>query len=253
MENEKLFHVLRIEAITNFDNKIPKTFIKNIQSKSAMQTKSFTLYVKLLPFNKYQQLKSNKYSITTIIDIFNNHIISPDESLHYIMRWPILVKNIIDYVFSLSDQGISDLEVNPNLLFQRLKDKRAKMFEHNALLDSLVMQSFGIEIYMQFRNLDSFEKKLDFVATTEHFTQVVLEERYKMALKIKKPINLKADKYFAKEYNAKMNVDDETSSLMNKASQALDEQLKEDKQLASLGVKRKVNTSQENASLMKHN
>ena len=253
MLNEKLYHVLIIHAITDFGKQVPSSFIKNIKRSNLIQNRDFKLYIKLLPFNKYQRLKSNKYNNNTIIDIFNNHIISPDESLSYILKWPMLVKNIIDNIFALSSEDIPEMESNPDLLFQRLKDKRKKMYENNALLDSLVMQTYGIDIYMKYRNIDSFEERLEFIAATEHFTHVVLEERFKFAIKIKKSINLKSDRHFTDEYNRQMNIDNDTGELINKASQALTEQMREDAELAKLGVTRKINTSQENAALLKHN
>jgi hypothetical protein len=202
-----------------------------------------------LDVKQYKTLSLRKYSNSTILYLFNKHLFPIDEDLKYLMRYPLLLKGVIDALFELSGREVEELNYVPGKLFQLLKERRRELGNFDALLDNFVLANMGIEQYLKFREISSLDDRMSIVAVLENYFGVIIEERYELSKKIKKPIKLTPDKNFHKEYERIMGKESGQDFGFGDITKALAERMQEDKKYAEYGIKRTVHTDSENREM----
>ena len=243
---DKLQHVINVFPSYEYIDTLPKDFIKRIRSRGKLQDKQFKIFLKPLSHRQYKVFSGNKYSTTVIIEVFNNHLTFRGATLSYVMKWPLLVKLIIDTVFTVSGGKLEKMNSDPQVLFDLLSSYRTAYSSIESLVDKLIINTAGIDTYTRFQKLETIEERLAFAALIEMSNDVIIEERYDMAEKTKKPINLSISSQFRKEYgDGKSDMD----NMLNESQADLDATIRRDKKLSNLGITRSVNTSAENRDL----
>lgn len=159
------------------------------------------------------------------------------------------MKGVIDALFELSGREVEELNYIPGKLFQLLKERRRELGNFDALLDNFVLANMGIEQYLKFREISSLEDRMSIVAVLENYFGVIIEERYELSKKIKKPIKLTPDKNFHKEYERIMGKESGQDFGFGDITKALAERMQEDKKYAEYGIKRTVHTDSENREM----
>lgn len=220
-----------------------------MKKKQLLQDKNITILAIPLDVKQYKTLSLRKYSNNTILYLFNNHLFPIDETLKYVMKYPLLIKGVVDALFELSGREVEELNYKEGKLFQLLKERRRELGNFDALLDNFVLANMGIEQYLKFRDLESIEDRLAIVAVLENYYGVIIEERYELSKKIKKPIKLTPDKNFHKEYERIMGKESGQDFGFGDITKALNERMQEDKKLSEYGIKRTVYTDSENKEL----
>lgn len=246
---QKLYNVIKVSPKRLDPGDVPQSFLSDLKKKKLLQDKSISVLVIPLDIKKYKTLSLRKYSPSTILYLFNNHLFIIGETLKYVMRYPLLVKGLIDSLFELSGREVEELNWSQGKLFQLLKERRRELGNFDALLDNFVLANMGIEQYLKFRELDNLEDRLAIVAVLENYFGVIIEERYELSRKIKKPIKLTPDKNFHKEYERIMGKESGQDFGFGDITKALAERMQEDKKYAEYGIKRTVHTDSENREI----
>lgn len=162
----------------------------------------------------------------------------------------MLMKQIVDAVFRISGELIDEINRDPEKLFETLGDYREKWSTIESLVDQLIVSNLGIETFLKISEMDSYEERLAIAALVELSTGVIVEERFKLAEKLGRSIKLTPDKNFGREYDRVMGGQQgEMDGVFEETSRSLQEQTAKDKQLAKLGIKKPINTNDENRNL----
>lgn len=191
-------------------------------------------------------MSPSRYESNNVLNILNDHIkIMEGGSLSEIMKWPLLVKNIVDEIYRISGGPIEKLNNSPEEMFETLARYRAQWLSNDALLDQLLLINLGVNAYLGIRNqIKSIEEKISIAALVEVSSDVIIEERYKMAVRLNAPIKLAPDQRFRKEYAQRFGSQTEQAAAEAQAKLAHD--MKRDRRT---GTKRRVNTQEENQAL----
>lgn len=246
-KKQTLYNVIKVAPKRVTPDEVPESFLRDLIRKKWLQNRSFSIIVYPLSMKDYKLHYLRRYSNNSIIKFFNENLVPIGASVNYILRFPLLVKGIIDSLFELSGRDIEELNMSPDKMFQLLKERRRELGNHDALMDHFVMANMGIEPYLQFyRKIESLEDRLSFVAVLENYFGVIIEERYLLSQKIKKPIKLTPDKQFSKEYERAMNQQSGQDFGFGDITKALAQKLIEDRRMAEYGITSPVKTSDEN-------
>lgn len=246
---QKLHHIIRVSPKRVTPNEVPDSFIRDLVKKKRLQDKSFSLIVKPLSIKDYKLFYLRRYSHASIIKFFNENLTPVNVSINYILQYPLLVKGIIDTLFELSGRDVEELNVNPDKMFQLLKERRRELNNFDALMDNFVLANMGIEEYMKYRQIENLEDRLAIIAVLENYFGVIIEERYALSKKIKRPIKLTPDKAFSKEYERVMNQQSGQDFGFGDIQKALESRMREDRKLAEYGIKTPVQTGNENREM----
>lgn len=246
---QKLYNVIKVYPKVLLPGEVPAAFLDALRKKGILQERSIKLIAIPMDIATYKKLSPRRYAKQSILYLVNNHIIPIDCKISYIMKYPMLLKGIIDAIFEISGKELEDLRYNPDKLFQLLRERRREMNTFDALLDNFVLANLGIEQYLNFRKIDSLEERLSIVASLEFHLGVIIEERYELSKKIKRPIKLTPDRNFQKEYDRIVNNEAGQDLGFGEIKKALAERMAEDKKLEEYGIKRTIRTEEENKEL----
>ena len=162
------------------------------------------------------------------------------------MKYSLLVKGIVDSVFTISGGKLEEMNTNPEILFDMLEGYRKTFTTMESLVDRFIIANAGIEMYMKYQELETIEERMALTALLEISTDIILEERWEMSRKIGGDVNLSFDKNFRKYYDDGKGKMDQ---LIGESQRELGLAMRRDKKLQKLGINRKINTSQENRDL----
>ena len=196
--NQKLYHVLRVRPATELIEKLPPKFINRLKKRGRIQTESFTVYIKPLTHREYKIYSDNRYSKNVILKIFNNNLKFIDIQVSYVLKYSLLVKGIVDSVFTISGGKLEEMNTNPEILFDMLEGYRKTFTTMESLVDRFIIANAGIEMYMKYQELETIEERMALTALLEISTDIILEERWEMSRKIGGDVNLSFDKNFRK-------------------------------------------------------
>jgi len=249
--NEKLVHIIKVYPIDIDSIGLQPSFVKRIRKRNKYQYKSFSIYVKPLNLTDYRTYNINRYDMSVKMKLFNNNIFPIDISLKYIMKWPILVRSIIDTLFGISGELIDHINTDPTVMFKMLENRRKRYLTVEGLLDNLVLSNTDLSVYQTFRKLRTLEDRIDFAAFIETISGVIIEQRYEFANARKLPIKLASDKYFGTEYEKFKDQDGNDLNIdFNTIKSKLNKQMSEDKKYSEHGIKKAVDTGKENKELL---
>lgn len=248
-QRQKLYHIIKVSPKRLAPDQVPESFLNDLKKKSRYQGETFNILAFPLSIKDYKLYSLRKYSRNSVIKFFNENLVPIRTDLTYIMKYPLLVKGIIDTLFELSGSELEQFNYNPDKMFQLLKERRRELGSFDALMDNFVLANMGINEYMQYRKLESLEDRLAIVSVLESYFGVIIEERYALSKKIKRPIKLVPDKSFSKEYERIMNSESGQELGFADISKALESRMQEDKKLSEYGIKRTVRTADENREM----
>lgn len=254
---QELRHVIYVEPlIAIVAPRLPPEFVQAMKPHSdspKFQHKSFRIWVRPLTHREYKQFNTSRYEMRAIMQIFNTHIeIDDGANLAYLMKWPILVKAVMDAIFDISGEQVEQINSDPKVMFESLKKRRDELSRNEALMDRFVMLNAGFEFYTGYYSAcETLEQRLDVVAALELITSVHLEQRWEFARKRNMPIKLSPDKNFDREYKDSMGnaQGSQMAQMFDESERELAEAMRRDKRSAELGIKTRVNTASENKEL----
>jgi hypothetical protein len=247
---QKLYNVIKIKPKVLDDGLlVPRSFVENLRKKGRLQDKEFKVIAVPLDIRDYRLYSPKRYTLPTIVYLFNNHLTVVGVDLKYVMSYSFLVKGIIDALFEISGSDIEEVNKDINKLFRMLEERRMELASPSSLLDNMVIANMSIKDYLDFRQIRSFDEKVSIVAALESSTGVILKDRYDLAVKLNKPIKLSPDKNFGKEFERIMGKDREAD--FGELKEVLSQKIAQEKREAALGKsKKRINTAAENAELI---
>lgn len=249
---QRVYRTLKVYPATSNIETLPEAFRKRLVKDGRIQDKVFNVVVIPMSHREYTLYSGARYNTENVVKILNEHIVPIEVDLKYIMKFPMLVKAIIDGVYAVSGSMIEEINKDPQKMFDILRRNRQYWSTVGSLVDQLIITNAGLETYMELENSPGgYQEKLLFASLLEKMNDVIIEERYDAARRRnwKMPIKLVPDKHFRKEYEA-MTADGGMGEVFNESSKRLEDALKKDKKKADLGIKTKVRTKEENESLM---
>lgn len=259
MKTQRLRHVIHVEPVIELVRPhLPAEFCTQLEGTKKSPTKkyqseSFSLWITPLDHREYKHYTTDRYHRLTIMNIFNNHVeVPPEIPLAYIMKWPLLVKAIIDAIFDVSSEVIDKINADPKVMFESLRKRRDELSKNDALLDRFVIINGGFEFYTAYRTIASLEERLDIVAAMEIATGITIERRWEFAKKKNMPLKLAPDKNFDKEYRDAMGNargGGELQHIFDETDRELREAMDRERRNSELGIKTRVNTRNENKDL----
>jgi hypothetical protein len=256
MRKELVRHVIHIEPIfEQVSAHLPPEFISQLGfgTSAKYQNRAFSAWITPLNYREYKQYNTARYHMNTLMDIFNKHVELPKEiSLAYVLKWPLLVKTVVDAIFDISSDYTDRINADPKIMFSDLRRRREELSRNDALLDRFVMINGGFEFYTAYRTIETMEERLDIVAAMELITNVSIEQRYEFATKRGMAIKLAPDREFEREYKHHMAAggkSPEFQQLFDESERSLSEAMLRERRNAELGIKTRVNTKSENNAL----
>lgn len=249
-KKSKAYRVLRVMPDAKAFKSLPKSFQKILTKKSKRQNKIFTVVLLPLTNKEYRLFSTSRYSLKNVLKILNEHIIPIGVGLEYIIKWPLLIKLIVDSIYKISGEIIEDINRDPQKLFDTLRKNRERWSTIDSLPEQLIITNAGLDTYMKIQDKD-FEETLMLAALIEKTHDIVIEERYDAARRRnwQIPIKLHADRTFRKEYQRMTSQDGVADETFEETGRALDEAIRREKKMKELGIKSRINTEEENKAL----
>lgn len=242
----KLYYIAKVTPDKNKLKELPDGFRKYVEDKGLYQDKSFTVLLKPLTIRQYRKYDDSRYSFDVLIYLLNNHIFPEKEvDKKLILDWSYLTKRIVDLLFSVSGEQIETIRANPEIMFEELRKRREGRGKIDYLLDLMVLSHMDMEWYERFQNMDLYDR-YNLVSLIETQTGVTLEDRYKISVKSGAPIDLRAGNKRFMQRVRQAGFDENIDSMLEQTKEMLSEQMERDRKLAELGIKRKINTEEEN-------
>lgn len=261
MHKQILQHIIKVKPVYEQINALPKEFRERVIAKGRIQDKEFVLYVTPLSYRQYKVFSESRYSDRSIVDIFNNHISFPKGSLvnlSYLMKFKLLIKSIIDEIFTISGQTLEDINKDPEILFRQLETYKNSLMTPESIMD-MFMANMSVKIgdfslFKHYESMETMEERMSIVALIELAFGIDLKRRYAISVKHGTPLDLTTDTYTLEKKlrpEAKGS-NNELKGIAEETAQILARQIERERKLNTLGIKiSSVNTDKENQELFK--
>jgi len=251
-KKQKLYRVLKISPDYESLNSLPKELRTRIVNSGRFQDKTFTVVVLPLSNKEYHLYNTSRYMTTNMLKVLNSHIVPIEQDLRYILKFPMLVKIIIDNIYNISGEVIEEMNKDPQKLFDILKRNREKWASIDSLVDQLLINNIGMDLYMKIEeSSEGFDEKLMWASLVELSNDIIIEERYDASKRRRWqiPIKLTPDRNFRKEYQLMTDKGEGMNETFHKTNRALEEAIRMEKRKSDLGIKTRVDTRSENKGL----